>query len=1381
MKKNHFLVLCFFLFLVSNLNAQKDELRFYKSLNISNGLTHNGVTSVFKDSKGFVWIGTYDGLNKYDGFSIKQYKNTYKKDILTSNRVRAINENDNGDLLIGTDNGLTVYNFKNEKFTKISTVATQDKENEPIIIDIKVHPKTGDIICITENKGLYVYNQDFTVQGNPTDKLSYYRRNRKFIYEGVSLDEDTYLYVTTSQMLQYNTRNKQCSFVNEESLKGGTFIEKVDDHTLIVGLSDGGLRFVNFKLENDKYIYESQKIQLTEYKFVCANIDNKGKLWLGEINSGVYKISDINAFKEHKNYTIQYFKANSNKLRSSTIVDFNAQYSWLGSFDKGVYLFDLNKNPFKELKVPARKFLNIVPITATSFSLGGVDMNGLGNTYTLYDIKKGTYTDFPIRINNNEKETGNIVLKDSRDDIWVSFTGSMHKYIGRIKKGTQRIEKIEVGDEFLGGLRSIVEDKSGNIWLAYTNGIFKINITKGGEVAKIEDLRENPHYQNSEYSTYKFLYVDPLYHYLWIGDKTSGLIRVELQNSIPIKDYKLTHFLADKDRPNAISNNFISSIYRTKEGDLWIGTEGGGICKVEKSNTEPKFIPYTEDEGLSNNVVKSILGDDNGDLWISTNNGLNKFDTKKLIFRNFTKQDGLPFEDFYYFSRKLKSGWFVFVGNESLCYFDPNEISRKEPLPRLEFAEFRLFNKVVHAKDTVNDRILLEKHISYLNHIELEHNENVFSIEVVPLHYSNPKNHIVKYKLSPLNEDWVELKEGQKVIEFNGLQPGNYSLKAKASNSLQEWTEPKELNFTIAAPYWKSNIAYVAYVLGGFIIIYIVFSIFLKIQALSHEIEIEQIENDNLKDVNEYKLRFFSNITHEIKTPITLILGPIDFVINKLKSGDIVNIEEKLSIVKRQAKRISQLIDQVQEFQKSDTKQLKMNYETFSFDLFFRDMVEDFKFLSDKENKTLNISGDAETIYVSADKDKLEKIFINILSNSFKYTKTEDKIEIDYKRNANNLVLTFKDTGKGIDIEDLPHVFERFYQSKKMSEEYIGGSGIGLAFSKRLVEMHYGYINVESELGVGTTIHIILPIIHEGIVDNQELDKVLKLEEEYEAREKPIELEKVDYSILKSDKNYAQSRVFYAEDNLDMRNFVSEILSNFFEVKTFSNGAECLEAMNDDWPDLVLSDVLMPELNGFELCKSIKENVKTSHIPVVLLTACVSMDEQIQGIDQGADAYIKKPFNTQRLVTTIEAILRGRKQLRERFKVDFPLELEKKKESKKDIAFIEKLYDLMSENLDNKDLDMDNLAKHLYLNRTHFYQKVKALTNQTPFELLKDYRLKKAAEFLVREKMTVNEVFIATGFKSRSHFSKVFKDKYNVTPGQYVNRGMENLENNKEA
>ena len=789
------------------------------------------------------------------------------------------------------------------------------------------------------------------------------------------------------------------------------------------------------------------------------------------------------------------------------------------------------------------------------------------------------------------------------------------------------------------------------------------------------------------------------------------------------------------------------------------------------SDSEPKFIAFTEKNGLSNNVVKNILFDSNNNLWIATNIGLNQFEPKKNEFRKFNNSDGLAFEDFWFAASQLRNGYMVFSGLDGFIYFEPSKIPLDEKLPELQYENFKIFNENINAGDTLNGRVILSKSISEVEKMTLKHNENVFSLDVASLHFLNPTNHNLKYRLLPINDKWIEVPSNQKTISYSGLQPGDYKLEAMASNSLNDWTPPKILAITIKPSIWNTNLAYLIYIILGLIIVYLIGRTILKIQALNHKVEIEQLEIDSVKQINEAKLRFFANISHELKTPLTLISRPLDVLSKTFKNN--VDVIEKLNLMSRQSKKIQQLIEQVHDFRRADANLLKMDYSRFNFDTFIEELIIDFKFLADNDNKQLEIESDNDRIIVSGDKDKLEKIFNNLLNNAFKYTRSNDSIKIKYKKEDKDLIVSIIDTGRGIDSDDLEHVFERFYQSKNKDNAHISGSGIGLAFSKRLVEMHYGFISAESVLNEGTTITVRLPIVKKHLPTDVLKDIDLPEEKEVSVISELIQ-ENTETDIMATGE-FSESVIFYAEDNLEMRNYVSNLLSKFFIVKSFRNGKECLDAMADEWPDILISDVQMPEMNGLDLCLRIKSDLKTSHIPVILLTALTNIEDHLQGIRDGADAYIKKPFNVQRLITNTEALLTTRKQLRERYQIGIPLNKENNKNNRNDNAFLEKLYSLIEENLDNQDFDLNHLARELYLNRTHFYQKVKVLTNQTPFELLKMYRLKKAAEFLAQKRLSVNEVYVMTGFKSRTHFAKVFKEKYNISPGKYAQESQKSV------
>ncbi|SDR70664.1 Two component regulator propeller [Polaribacter sp. KT25b] len=1351
---------------IHTIYAQESKLTFAKKITISNGLAHNGVSSVFEDSNGFLWIGTYEGLNKYDGIKLTTYKNAIDLDILTSNRVRSISEDKNKNLLIGTDEGLTIYNTERETFFKAYTNKdSNDEENGPIIRKILISKKNSLIYCLTEGNGVLVFDATYKLVKKIFTSTKY--SSNLMFYKALELENGNIIFSSSEGLFLYkvSSDNKIEKILSSE-ITASNFIVKIDATNFLSTLNNG---LAVFSLNKNNEFILKKKIFIND-NFNSIKLDSKGNLWLGTLNDGILQIENFtsalkNDFKEP--FKEKRFTDNLNRLRISRIISSSNNNIWVGTFDEGLYQFNIKENPFKTYK-NNEKNINKVLTTGVNF-MSKYDKNRvfivtISGNLNLFNTKTNTFDTLPFKLPKNFKIGG--VFVDSKKNIWLKVNEIDGLYIVRNKNNT--LEKIthkslENSDGFL--FRSFSEDKEGNIWIGTSNNVYKITVDKNTIIKNIESLNSNPFFKKNKLKTIRYIYADHLKEYIWIGSG-HGFFRLENKKNVALKNQIAEKYTTNKEKKNSISSNFVTSIIRLPNEELWISTENGGICRVLENGTSLEFIPYTEKEGLSNNAAKNILYDNEHGLWIPTNIGLNKFDLKSKQFRKFNLADGLPFEDFWFTSEKLENGVLLFSGLNTFSYFNPQEISKSEELPNTYLSNFKVFNKLIKSGDTLNNRVLLNENISKQERIVLNYDENVFSFELISLHFSNPKNHTIKYKLSKVNKDWIILPSNENIIRYSGLQPDKYEFTYMASNSLNEWSAPKKLFITITPPFWKTYWAYFGYFVLLVLFIYaIVFSI-TKIQSLHHKVTIEKLELDSIKELNESKLRYFSNISHEIKTPITLITNPIETLTERYKNN--LDVSEKLGLVKRQLKKIKQLVDQVQDFRRADANMLKMHYSRFNFNKFIDQLVKDFDFLAKKDQKTFSYSSKEKNIIVSADKDKIEKIINNLISNAFKYTRANDTINIDFRSNEKDLTITVSDSGMGIDEEDLEHVFERFYQSQSIQKEHISGSGIGLAFTKKLVEMHYGYIKAESKINKGTTITIQLPIVKIQIEEDEIIDEVIELPEEKEIKIDKQFIKQEILSDIKVSGDFSDTLIFYAEDNLEMRNYVSDILSKYFKIKVFRNGQECLDALEDEWPDIVISDVQMPVLNGLDLCISIKSNLKTSHIPVILLTALSNIEDHVRGIRDGADAYIKKPFNVQRLVTNVEALLINRKQLRERFQVGIPLTKENNKNNRNDNAFLEKLYSIIEENLDNQDFDINSLSRELYLNRTHFYQKVKELTNQTPFEILKTYRLKKAAQLLAQEKLPVNEVFLMTGFKNRHHFSKTFKKMYNVSPSKFA-------------
>ncbi|MFY0601307.1 MAG: response regulator [Cyclobacteriaceae bacterium] len=1347
---------------------QMNALSPMQTLSISNGLPHNGVTSILEDSHGYMWFGTYDGVTLYDGFKFRTFKNTLDVEPIVSNRVRALAEDLNGNIWLGTDEGISLYNYETQTFSTVYTKGNGKKRSKgPIIRDIIVL-NNGNVVCATEDFGILVFDSNYKLIDDVLSKDGAGNDEFKY-YHGLAIDDDNLILGSSRGLVHISLKSKKVSIVYAGTVNMNKSLIKLENNQILFSKGDRGLGVIPFFIDSDGTLKFNQMMNyLNEFQFPAVSTDHLGNIWLGIVDYGLIKVSNIHSLGSlnSKHFNAE-FKPDFPNIRPSIIYTSSKTGCWFGTFDLGLFRFNIEDNPFSwyksELRYPFGITTDNVSFIAP-FDDHRAIIKAIRGGISLFNTNTQSFEPFFSEIAKEKLNTASAFSLDESGNLWFFMSGEGLCLIRKGHSHYQSLTREKFPELNFYVPRSLsFDDDKGVIWMGGGDHVYRVILNLDLKVQKIETIRDNPFFKESSLDLVRVAYSDPEYDFLWFGSDVDGLFRVHLEEGVPLSQARVDQFLADKEDTRSISSNFVTSIIRDESGVLWVGTERGGICRVHSSNERPEFEILEEKHGLSNNVVKSMLLDAKGDFWVPTNIGLSKLDVETGRFRRFTASDGLPFLDFVYSSTILKNGTILLTSEHGFCLFDPDKLPKESALPNVHFNALGVLGDEIAPGDTLRNRVVIDRRLDEVESISLMYDENVFSVDVISLHYADPNNHMLRYRLKPLNNDWIITPSSQYRIYYNGLRPGEYDLEVSASNAQGLWTESKFLKIKINPPFWRTKLAYFVYSilvgLIGFVIVYFV----TKIQKLRHSVEIEHLESESAKELNAAKLRFFSNISHEIKTPLTLISGPVNVL--KAKFGKDPDAKEKLDIIERQSKKMSQLVDQVHDFQRSDANQLKLNFTSFDFKDFVKEVLEDFEFLAKNDGKELWLDQLDEQIQVSADREKIEKVLNNLLSNAFKFTQAGDKISVRYYSEGKDLFLHITDTGLGISNDDLPRIFERFYQTNQSVERNAAGSGIGLAFIKRLIDMHYGYVDVKSKIGEGSEFIVKLPIVTDKLTENEKETKQKIIDEE--SRQESYDLNKLSYdkTAIHSDAEFSELTVFLAEDNVDMRMFVSEVLSLHYKVRAFENGQECLNAMDQEWPDLILSDVMMPELDGFDLCKILKNDIKTSHIPIILLTARAHIDDEIKGLKDGADAYLKKPFDVQHLIATIDSLLRNRKQLRDRFEIDLPLEL-KSDTISKDSVFLEKLYSLMNENLSNGELNLDDFAKELYLNRTHFYQKVKALTNQTPFELLKGFRLKKAAEYLTKGR-SVNEVYVMTGFRSRAHFSRSFKSHFDVTPGKY--------------
>ncbi|KXX66854.1 two-component regulator propeller domain-containing protein [Flammeovirga sp. SJP92] len=1316
------------------------------------GLSHYGVTSLLEDHNGLLWVGTFDGLNSYDGFEFKTFRNVKN---LNSNRIRSLFQDEDHKIWIGTGHGLSNFDYSTQHFESVYLTQTKKGvKTGPIIRQVSKFKHY--ILCTTEKQGLLFFDPK-------TNKLknNIALSESVIAYKALPLDNNNLLVATSRGLYKVNYPNRTKTLIEGTRIDKYLDIVKYDDHRYYC-VANNGLVIMDYSKDS----IQSKHI-LIHQKFQTIHIDASKNIWLGHKELGIYKttkeeLDNIGrrAILEKEIYPI---------YRVSTMISNEKGNFWAGSFRKGLYHLPTKKYNFKYSNLKSNNqpgewsnhVLNLQKWTDTNVLIN-VHFRGILN----FNTQTNSIESLPPHIQDLDGKPNSSLILDNKGGQFLKKQGKLTRifyYTEALKKWVPLISKLT--PEFASiKMKGVALDKYGYHWMACSEGLYRLKLSKEGKIEDIQFMEVYKGFLSKEIKDVRCIYEDPKYNFIWVGTRHDGLIRINNNPKRDLNKMRKVQFVHNPENKYSISNNFVSSILRLENGELWVGTEEGGLCLVENSQLACVFKSFKEKDGLDNNIVKSILPDKQNRLWITTNKGLNAFDLKTRKFRNYTIGDGVPISPFEPSSAILRNDELIFSGGNGVLYFDPNQIHEEDEMPNLLLGDFRLFNTKVNVLDTLDDQVVLQKGLNETEKIELNYDQNVFSFEIISLHYSNKKGNLIRYRLLPQEEEWVTTASEVKWASFNGLPPGKYVFEVAVSNSKKEWSPSKKIEIVIHPPYWKTPLAYLIYIVLIALILIVVIRVILKMNKIEHDLQIEQMDKERIDELNKTRTRMFMNIAHEFRTPLTLISGPLQVLIKIFESNN--DAYKHLSLIESQSKKMFQLVNQVQDFQKAEQSLLKLKITSFDFTALINEVKKGFDQMAEHTERKFEVIGEANQLFVLADRQKLEIVLNNLLNNAFKFTKTGDKITLTYGIEKDQLVFSVNDTGAGIKPKDLPYVFERYYQSEDVNTATVG-SGIGLAFSKRIVELHYGSISVESKVKESTTFKVILPVevSLEDTFNEERLQEILTLETDDEKQRtlpKGIELPE----SLK-DETLKELNVYYVEDNKDLRDFVHSSLSEYFNVTSFVNGRQCKEAVEEEWPDLIISDILMPELNGLELCKGIKADIRTSHIPVILLTSRSSVDDQVSGFESGADAYISKPFDLKHLIATAQMLLKNRRQLRERFRIDFPVEVEKKNNNKSERVFMEKLYALMEKHLDDEELDINIFIKELHLNRTHFYQKVKSITNYTPYELLKLYRLKKAAEMLVNEKLTVSEVYLRTGFKSRTHFSRMFKEHYGITPGKY--------------
>jgi len=1363
---------------------------FFHQITTDNGLSNNKIYDVIQDKTGFIWLATDNGLNRFDGYNFKYYKhNANDKTSLSSNSVWALFEDSKGFIWVGTKSGeLNRYNPSTDNFTHWEIKSASVKENS---IKSIYQDSNGAMWIGTYKSGLYRFDplteKIENWQNQPGNSNSLSNNYVTSILE----DADGYLLVSTYFGLnKFNYQKSKerffryfCEPNNPNSLSNNLIwsLSKSPNETdlIWIGTADG---LTSFNSAKNKFlrikINNPDKLQFgTSTGNAIEEIINGEKILWCDSYAGLLRInynnSELKRFVSQKNSTVHLINNQINKIiKDRSGVIWIATENGLSYFSQKSLKFNnqfSNKTALYDFAVLKDKNITAITQTSNGTIWFGTD-EGLFNSFN----KDGKIHFEKFSALNNTHIWS--LTSDKENNIWIGTYGSGLFFLdaknNQVKKQQLNDTRLKANSALFN--KSVLWENN-NLWIGFWGlGIAKFN-TLTNQLNLWQNITANNQFAISHNDVWK-IYQDSK-NRIWIGTNGGGLnLLVNEEKGEFIK------WLDDESRQNSLSGNSVYSIIESKKNKntdernstvLWIGTNKGLNKFVikdipGKNNLDIKITNYSLNDGLADNSVSSIIEDENGNLWLASNSGISFFDTEKNKFINFSKADGIIGANFNTDAAfKVESGLLFFGSSSGLNYFDPELIKQSEYKPKVVITDFKIFNESL--SESKNPQINFN--ITNSKKIILEHSQNVFSLEFAALDYNSPQSILYAYMMEGFDKDWIE-SGGRRFVTYTNLSPGEYKFKVKSTNADGVWNDnATELVVIINSPWWATGWAYSLYVLIIIAGLYAIRRFELNRTQLKNILKMREYEAIKQKELDETKSRFFANLSHEFRTPLMLIKGPLEQLIEDQSNGK--NID-RYKMIHRNTENLQTLIDQLLELTQLESASIPVKAVKENIISILKGLMYSFEAIATEKNIDLNYKTDYELLPAWIDRDKLEKIINNLLSNAFKFTPEGGIISIEILKKVfdenDYAEIKISDTGIGIPQQKLEKIFDRFYQVDDSNQRSFGGSGIGLSLVKELVDLHKWKISVISEVNKGTGFSLTIPLSDDYLDEDQKVkseitEDIVKTKNNYNS----VEKETSDLS-LEELQDIAKPSILIVEDSSDVRLYLMDLLKSDYTLLEVANGKEGINIAKEKIPDLIISDVMMPEMDGMEFCRKIKSDFLTSHIPVIMLTAKASGDSKIRGLETGADDYLTKPFISRELFVRIKNLLVQRKLLREKFSKEVNPEPKSITSNPLDEEFIQKAFSIAENNLDNANFDTEAFAKEMFLSRMQLHRKLQAITGQTPGDFLRTYRLNKAANLLKERKLSITQIAFAVGYNSPSQFSRAFSKQFNCTPTEYLNK-----------
>lgn len=1014
---------------------------------------------------------------------------------------------------------------------------------------------------------------------------------------------------------------------------------------------------------------------------------------------------------------------------------------WVGTDNGGVHYADVNRKAFNHYTYGVGNSIRAICEDDDKRLWIGTRNSGI----ILINRDRSSNNSFSYSINDEIRIVNNQIrkiYKDSKGVIWVGTRGGLYQYdsaANKIKHFTTKTQPSIPND----WIYAISEDNNDILWIGTWNGIGSYDSkTDSITTYRVENINSVRAIARGKYGG------------LWIATER-GLIFLDYKvTSGKAVDLKTTHYRYSENI-NSINNDFIYSIDVDEDGNVWIGT-AKGLCLYDVQKDH--FINFYDAEYISDLGIRGVICfKDN--VWVSYGKGLTRINRKNFAMRHYDKFDGLEnnefSEDAYY---KNGAGELFFGGNNGFNTFFPDSIKDNPHPPKVVFTGLRIQNKPVVVNQEINGSIILKCPLLITQSLEFNHKQKEFEIEFSGLHYSNPSKNRYAYKLEGFDEEWIYMNSPRRSAIYSGLPAGKYTLLVKAANSDGVWSDPIKMNIRILPPWWASGWAYIVYALLLLFVSFLINRIILVRKNLKYSIELEKIKAEKAEEISRIRSTFFTSISHELRTPITLIIDPL----RKLKNGEDTNAAKTYELMYRNASRLLNLINQLLDFRKVESAGQTLQPVRQDIVAFVRNAMAMFEFTADKRNITLKLESEEERRMLVFDGNVLDKILTNLISNALKYSPNNTQITVRLSEQNNQwFAIQVIDQGMGIVPEMKDKIFDLFFRVENNKNI---GSGIGLALTKELVQLHEGYITVDSEQDKGSCFTVFLPVsLQPTSADYERAPNVIPKEIVPDVDN----ADSVDEPIEEGTGNVDKPLLLVVEDNNDIRSYIRDSLSDDYNVTTASNGKSGLEKALETIPNLIVSDVMMPEMSGIELTEQLKTDERTSHIPVILLTARQSDEARIEGYETGADAYISKPFNSELLKIRIKNLINSRKKLRSLFSDATQAELKKISVNPTDEKFINRAVGIVNQYISDSNFTPDIFAQEMAVSRAQLFRKIKAMTNQTVQEFITTIRLNRAAELLLTSDLQIGEIAIDCGFSNASNFRRSFQKKFGVIPSDY--------------